>query len=367
MKKTLSQTLTGLVLLAGLAASGCGNEDAILQGAAQDQLREFILIPNSISDTLTVKAINLLNGSSTLVSNTVSSGGTSPSNLKTCPGRALFFVANAGSSTLAAFSIDGNGGLNFLGSQAAPAGVTFLAVHPSGAFVYAGGGTALRTYAVQSNGTLTQVGGDITLAGNVGEEGAFSNGGNTLHLGEVGVIESYTVNPTTGSLSAPVATALGTGADFAVDLSVSPGQNVLEAVVRKAGDDEVRGYPLSGGTLGAVTVNALPAGTGVGSCDFARNGQFFVGCAGSPALVRGYNVATSGALTEFANSPATNPRSSFITALDPTNIFLFSLGGTTLDVSSRLADGTFATGGTSDSDGIGGSPRFDFFQYIVRQ
>lgn len=362
MKKALSLTLTGLTLLAGLAATGCGSDSNVVTGSSQQQLREFVVIPNSISPgILTVKGVNLVNGTQSLISNTVPSGGDFPSNVKFCPGRPLFFVANQ--ATVCAFSIDANGGVALLDSQAAPAGSQFLAVHPSGQYVYVGGGTSLRTFAVQQGGGLVQMGADVTLAGFPGFEGGFSNGGSTLHVGEVGRIESFPIN-NAGALGTPVATALGNGADRVLDLSVSPAQDVLEAVVQVNGaNDEVRGFPLTAGALGAPSIFGL--GGEATSCDFARNSQFFVGMTGTQ--VRGFTVAASGALTEFANSPATNTNNGSISALDPTNQFLFSVGNSIIDVRARLADGTFANTVTSDSAGLNNPFFFDFFQFTYNQ
>ncbi|MBT9582797.1 hypothetical protein IV102_05580 [bacterium] len=359
--------IAGLVSLAGFLASGCGTtDDVIIQGTTQ-QVNEVIIIPqNTTPGTLTLKFINLLNGTSVFGQQGVNSGGNGPEVVKVHPTRPQFFVGNTLSNNVASFAINGNAGVGNLGAPvAAPAGVRLLAVHPNGAFLYAAGGANIQTYAIQPDGSLVASGAAVALAGTVGDDAAFSNGGNTLHIPVQGFIQSFAVNGNTGALTAPVNTALAAAGDQCTDVNVHPNGTCLIADVAIGGglNDSVRSYALTGGTLGAVTVQNFTFD--IGSGEMARNGQFFLGQTGAPANLRGYNVnAATGAITEFANSPQANPNSSFLMGLDPSQQFIFSVGGGTLDVRGRVADGTMS-GVTSDNAGVNAnSRRFDFFQYV---
>lgn len=358
--------IAGLIGLAGFLASGRGSDDdVVVNQGTTTQVNELIIIPqNTTPGTLTLKFINLINGTSVFGQQGVNSGGNGPEVVKVHPTRPQFFVGNTLSNNVASFAVNGNAGVGNLGAPvAAPAGVRLLAVHPNGAFLYAAGGNSIQTYAIQPDGTLVASGAAVALAGTVGDDAAFSNGGNTLHIPEQGFIQSFTVNGNTGALTAPVNTALAAGGDQCLDVNVHPNGTCLLADVDQGANDSVRSYVLTGGTLGAVTVQNFAFG--IGSGEMARNGQFFLGQTGAPANIRGYNVnAATGAITEFANSPQANPNSSFLMGLDPSQQFIFSVGGGTLDVRGRVADGTMS-GVTSDSAGVSGnSRRFDFFQYV---
>ena len=352
--------------MAGFLASGCGSTDdtVVTNTGTSQQINEAIIIPQSTTPgTLTIKFINLQNGTSIVANSGINSGGNTPQVVKTHPTRPQFFVANQGSANVVSFSLNGSGGVSNLGTIAAPTNVQFLQVHPNGAFVYAAGGSSIQAYAVQPDGSLQAVGGAVALAGNVGNEGCISNNGLTLHVPETGRIESFAIDPNTGALSAPVATALQAGGDVALDVNLHPNGSVIEAVVDRGANDQIRSYAVAGGTLGAVTVQDFAFGLGSG--DFARNGQYYTGETGSPANIHAYNVNSStGALTELAGSPKANPNSSFLMGLDPSNQFIFAVGSSTLDTQGRLSDGTLS-GVTSDSAGVNASARrFDFFQLV---
>jgi hypothetical protein len=359
--------LAGLIGLAGFLASGCGSDDeTTFSQAPTTQVNELIIIPNATSPgTLTLKFINLLNGTSVLGSQGFNTGGNAPEVVKVHPTRPQFFVGNTGSGNVASFSVNGAAGVTTLGNIAAPAGVKFLMVHPNGAFVYAAGGASIQTYAVQPDGSLQAVGAAQALAGTVGEDGCFSNNGATLHVPVQGFIQSFPVNTGTGVLGAAVNTALGAAGDQGRDVNVHPNGTSLVANIQIAGgaNDQVRSYALAGGTIGAVTVQNFTFDIGQG--DMARNGQYFLGQTGAPANIRGYNVnAATGAITEFATSPVANPNSSFQIGIDPSQQFIFATGGGTLDTQGRLSDGRMS-GVTSDGAGVSAaSRRFDFFQYV---
>jgi 6-phosphogluconolactonase (cycloisomerase 2 family) len=348
--------------MTGLLGVGCGStDDTTIAPAPTGQLREFVVIPNTgVPGTLTVKGVNLTNGTSIVLNSGVSTGGNGANVVKTQNTRNLVIVSNPGTPNIASFQMDANGGLTLLNAIPEPAGTTMLVINPFANFCYAAGGTSLQAYSIGANGQLTAVGAPVVLAGNVGQEACFSNGGNTLHVPELGVIQSFPVSLATGVIGAPVTTALAAVGDQANDLSISPAGGIIEAIVQKAGNDEARAYVVAGGVLGAVTVTALP-GDFV-TADFATNGQYFAGQTGIPANVRGYNVnAATGALTEFVTSPSVTPNSSINTAIDPSQQFIFSTGGGALDVRGRLADGTMS-GVTSDNAGVSvASGRFDFF------
>lgn len=383
MKKNLSTLcFAGLVALTGLVATGCGSDDVVNVAPVNTAtLREYAVIANSGNNSITVKTVNLGNGTSSVLNNQFTTGvGTTPLIVKTHPNINVFYVLNNGSATISQFTLDGNGGVAFLGTVATPPNPTLLAIHPSGGFVYVVGATntasqgTVRRFPVNGNGTLGPAFADKTTTNvynststSYAKDADFSFGGGTFHVPTVGAIESFPVN-SDGTLGNGVLTAQALATDNVRDIDVRPGQASLVAVVRPtAGNDKLRAYALNNGVIGAQAPEVDPGELTLGLADFASNGQYYVGSNSNPRMF-GFNVANAtGVLTALATNPmavTTGARSLFV-MLDPSNNFMVSTGGTgdnVLVARFRGQNGEFV-GSTADSQSLNSPQGFDFFTF----
>lgn len=388
MKKNLSTLcFAGLVALTGLVATGCGSDETVNVAPANTAiLREYAIIANNVTPgTFTIKNLNLQNGTSNVLNNQFSSQGNQSLLVRTHPNINVFYVLNQASSTVAQFTMDTNGGAQFLGTVAIPANSSMLAIHPSGGFVYVVGAAAtntagtIRRFTVNSNGTLanpldraTTGAGGYTSNLNLVKEGDFSFGGGTFHVGERGGVVSYPV-AADGQLGAGVNFNIATGlaTDDYRDVDVRPGQASLVASIRTAaGNDFVRGFAVNNGVVsGGNQIDTGEVRLGLG--DMATNGQYYLGSESNPRLF-GFNVDNAtGTLTALASNPAAvtaGARSSFVN-LDPSNAFVLSTGGQTFAGPSadnvivarfRGQDGNI-TGSTADAQALNQAAGFDFF------
>ncbi len=349
-----------LLLLAGLA--GCGSRgDEATPSNPTVRLRELLIVPNFGSNTVTVKSVNLQNGTSSVVGNPVPSAGTHPLIVKSHPNVKVFYVVNRDSSVITEFTLDENGAASLISSIACPNQTRLFVLHPSGGWAYAAGGTTLRTYSISSSGVLSVQGGDVVLANEPGWDADFSRNGTVLHLPEVGQIQSFPV--ASGVLGSVTTTPLASGADRAVDLDVRPGGTSMEVSVQ--GNDSIRAYTLgNNGFPNGVAVQNLnfrPA-----TADFADNGQYYLGENGSPA-VHSFQTNASGSLSELADSPLVmaGTGGAFFNGLDLTENFVFSTDGNAnnrLDVRLRQNDGRLL-GSSSDSQALNVPGQFAFMLF----
>ncbi|MBS2034337.1 hypothetical protein JST97_05085 [bacterium] len=350
--------LTALLILAG-----CGNfgssSDPLNPGV---ELRELMVIPNFLSDSLTIKEVGLKSGLTKVLNPAVPSYGTHPVLVRSHPSLKVFYVVNRDSNVITQFALDVTGGNRLLSSISCPSQTQFLLIHPSGGWAYAAGGGILRTYSVSSEGVLKVQGGDVLLAADCGWDGDFSRNGEVLHIPEVGRIQSFVLNQ--GNPIQSVDSALASQRDVAMDLDVRPGGTSMAVSVQ--GNDSVRTYHLDqSGFPGAVTVHNLRFRPTTG--DFAFNGQYYLGENASPSVHSYNSSASSGQLTELSDSPLALPGTggSFFTALDLTEDFVFSTDASSndrLDVRSRSADGNLVGGG-SDNQGLNTPGKFDFILF----
>lgn len=391
MKKNLSTLcFAGLVALTGLVATGCGSDDTVnIAPVNTRSLREYAIIANNVTPgTFTIKNVNLQNGTSSVLNNQFSSQGNNPTLVRTHPNINVFYVLNSASNNVAQFTMDTNGGAQFLGTVAVPVNSSMLAIHPSGGFVYvvgAAGGVntpgTIRRFTVNSNGTLANPLDRLTTGANgytsnlnLVKEGDFSFGGGTFHIGERGGVVSYPV-AADGQLGAGVSFNIATGlaTDDYRDIDVRPGQASLVTSIRTAaGNDLTRGFAVNNGVVsGGNQVD--PGETRLGLGDMATNGQYYVGSESNPRLF-GFNVDNAtGTLTALASNAAQaavtgSARSSFVN-LDPSNAFVLSTGGQTfggpaadnvLVARFRGQDGNI-TGSTVDAQALNQAAGFDFF------
>lgn len=351
-----------LFLLGSLVGCGAHSNDTNSPNPT-GRLRELVVIPNFAANTVTVKSINLENGTSSILGNPVPSAGTHPLIVKSHPNVKVFYVVNRDSNVITEFSLDENGSANLISSISCPNQTQLLVVHPSGGWAYAAGGTTLRTYSVSSSGILSVQGGDVVLANEPGWDADFARNGSVLHIPELGQVQSFPVAG--GVLGAVTTTPLASNADRAVDLDVRPGGASMEVSVQ--GNDSVRAYTLgSNGLPNSLTVKSLNFRPS--TADFADNGQYYLGENGSPA-VHAFQSNTSGSLSELADSPLVVAGSggAFFNALDLTENLVFSTDGNAnnrLDVRLRQADGRLL-GSSSDTQGLNVPGQFALMLFLI--
>lgn len=383
MKKNLSTLcFAGLVALTGVVATGCGSDDDVYFAPTNTaQIREYAIIANRGNNTFTIKNVNIGNGTSSVLNSQFATGvGTDPVLVKTHPNINVFYVLNKGGATISQYTMDANGGANFLGTVPTPANPQYIVIHPSGGFVYVGaasGGVdtpgSIRRYTVSNTGLLTAAGADVATVANFTrtlahvKDADFSFGGGVLHSPEVNAVESFNI-AADGSLSTTGAGQNLTNAAFeALDVDVRPGQASLVAVVRtNEATDRLQSFPVNNGVVGAVTTNLSTTLTFASKGDFAVNGQYYVGSSSVPQVL-GYNVDNAtGALTALSTNPmAVAAGASTFLALDPSNNFIVTTSGAAdniLTARFRGANGEF-TGSTSDTQSLSTPAGFDFFTF----
>ena len=324
------------------------------------------MIPNFAGNSVTIKEIDLKDGTSKVLDPALPSNGTHPVIVRSHPNLKVFYVVNRDSNVISQFSLEASGTARLASTISCPANTQLLVIHPSGGWAYAAGGTTLRSYTIASTGELSVLRADVALSGPPGWDGDFAHNGDVLHLPVAGQIQSFPVN--LGILGTPVNTALASTGDLALDIDVRPEGSALEVCVQ--GHDSIRGYSLNGsGFLAAVNVQNLPFRPTTG--DFASNGQYYVGEEGAPS-VHAYNSKSSnGSLTELSDSPLALPGvgGAFFTALDLSERFVFSTDGNSnnrLDARLRQQDGSLQ-GSVSDNQALDTPGLFDFMLFEVAQ
>lgn len=360
----MKRNLGLLFLLGWMAGCGTHGEDSISSNPPV-RLRELLIIPNFAANTVTIKSVNLEDGTSSVLGNPVPSAGTHPLIARSHPNVKVFYVVNRDSNVITQFTLDENGNARLISSIACPNQTQLFVVHPSGGWAYAGGGTSLRTYAISSSGVLSVQGADATLAGEPGWDADFSRNGTALHVPELGQLQSFPV--AAGVLGTPITTPLASNADRAVDLDLRPGGTSIAVAVQ--GNDSIRAYTLgNNGFPNTLTVQNLtfrPA-----TADFADNGQYYLGENGSPS-VHAFQSNPSGVLSELADSPLvlSGTGGAYFNALDLTEKLVFSTDGNAnnrLDVRLRQADGRLI-GSSSDTQGLNVPGQFAFMLFLTPQ
>ena len=353
-----------LVVASLLTTCGCGSDTASPSGTQRNvTLNEYVVIPNFGSNSLSIKSVNLQNGTSRPVSTALPSGGTHPVIARAHPNVRVFYVVNRDSNVIAQFSLDSAGAASMISTISCPNSTQLLVIHPSGGWAYAAGGNILRSYTVSSTGILSTLGADTILANTAGWDADFSRTGGLLHVPEVGQIQSFPVS-SAGFLGAPSSTALASTTDTAVDLDVRPGGTSMEVAIQ--GNNSVRSYALNANGLPAtVTVQDLNFQPTTG--DFSGSGHYYLGKNGSPSVHAYESSPLSGALSELTGSPLTltGTGGAFFVALDLTDNFVCSTDGNSnnrLDVRLRQANGQFGES-TVDNQGLNIPGKFDYFLF----
>ncbi len=358
--RTMKRIFAGLVLLGCLA--GCGSLNTGTESQAPSPtLRELAIVPNFASNTLSVKELDVYTGSVQAVGDPVPSAGTHPVAVRSHPNLKVFYVVNRDSQVITVFSLDVSGAASLISSVACPAQTQLFAVHPSGGWAYAAGGTTLRTYEISSTGLLSVSGGDAVLANEAGWDAAFSNNGGLLHVPELGQIQSFVLSD--GLPGQSVSIPLARSSDRAIDVDVRPGGGCM--LISIQGSDSIRSYTL-GRNGRPETLLEQDLGFRPATGDFAENGHYYLGENGAPS-VHVFKTTPGGLLSELADSPleVAGTGGAYFTALDLTERLVISTDGNPnnrLDVRLRQTSGALLEGSTH-SQGLSIPGQFAFLLF----
>lgn len=289
--------------------AGLGNQGAI----AVDQAGRFLYVVNAGSNSLTVFEIT---GTGLLHRQTIASGGVEPISIAV-QGRLLYALNDgAPAANIAGFSIGPEGTLTPLDGSVRPLSTAL----PNAAQIgFDGTGRRLVVTEKATNLLVTY---QLDAAGRAGEPQPYPSSGPTpfgfgidargdLIVSEAfgGAVDASAVSSYRfegGSLAAVSASVATT--ETAACWIVISGDGRF-AYTTNAGSATISGYRISAtGTLTLLATDGVSAATGAGPVDMAsvRGRQLIYNLSGGAHEIRGFRVATNGAL-ESIGAPATVP------------------------------------------------------------
>ena len=260
-------------------------------------------------------------GTGALTSVGTVAAGTNPNYVAVDPTGRFVFVTNQSSATVQAYTINQTtGGLTSVGAVASGANPQQVEVEPTGRFVFVAnmGVNTVQAYTInQSTGALTSVGAVATGTGPASV--AVDPTGRFVFVPNQNsdTVQAYTINQTTGGLTSVGAVASGTGP---IDVAVDPtGRFVF---VTNYNSDTVQAYTINQSTGALTSVGAVAAGSVPIDVAVDPTGRFaFVTNTGS-ATVQAYtiNQSTGGLTSVGAVATGTTPQQ---VEVEPTGRFVF--------------------------------------------
>ncbi|HUQ49853.1 MAG TPA: beta-propeller fold lactonase family protein [Terriglobales bacterium] len=252
-------TTTGALTLNGQAASTgiSGNGPA----AVIVVLGKFLY---SANDAGSVSAFSIADstGVLTAISGSPFPAGISPSALASDPAGKFLYVANTGSDSINAYSIDATtGGLTALGTVNLNGGPAGLAVHPTGKFLYAAiDSQGIDAFTIATNGSLTLIRNVPPLLNGRPQAIAIESTGKYLYAADgVSGVEFFTINATTGDLTSARTTPFPAGTG---PVAITTDAASKFVYVANQDSNNVSGYAiLSDGSLTALSGSPYAVGT----------------------------------------------------------------------------------------------------------
>ncbi len=333
---------------------------------ATTAIPKFAYVTNNTADTVSAYTINATSGTLALVEDEASGDG--PYSVTVDPSGQFAYVANSNADTVSAYSIvSGTGALTALSSIATGDFPISITVHPSGKFAYVVNqgnavttGNTISAYSINtSTGALSAMDADGATTGTqatiatgtlpyavvVDPTGQFAYVANDTSNN----VSVYTINQTTGALTAGTAVSAGTNPR---SIAIAPAGT--HAFVANGGSNNVSTYSINA-TTGALTlVNTYIAGSAPRSIAVDPSGAFvYVANAGS-ANVSAYTNA-SGVLTAVGGSPFAAVATPFSVNVDPSGAFVYVANfGTPYGVSVySIGGGGVLTSVETESTGTG--------------
>jgi 6-phosphogluconolactonase len=360
---------TALVLALATQGMGCGSSDSPSKVAAS----RFALVANQMSDNVSVYTIDPTTGALAPVAGSPFAAGRRPHCVAVTPSGAFAYVANVGTGTqpggISIFAINPtSGALTLVGGSLMAAGERprFVAVHPSGSFVYvANSGNLdsssqkgdLRAFAInRTTGALTPVSGSPFTAGLGPSSVAIHPSGTFAYVPNQysGDVSIYSINSTTGALSQIAASAVPSGSD-PTSAAVHP-SGAYAYVVNNTGDSiSMFSIDNATGALSHLAGSPLPTGGFPSSVAIHPSGAFALVSNWWDNSMQVYSIdRATGALAAAPNSP-------FVAGYRPNWVAISSTGAFAYVAnSSRLGSGSVSAytinGATGSLTPVPGSP-----------
>jgi 6-phosphogluconolactonase (cycloisomerase 2 family) len=346
---------------------------------------------NTVASTISAYKINATSGKITGVSGSPfadGGAGTFATSVTVDPSGRFGYVANAGTNSVSAYTINAStGALTAISGSPFPAGSnpTSVTVDPSDRFAYVANGSSFNISAFTINattGALTAIGGSPFPAGGADTEplsvtvdptGQFVYVASVSLIGGTGNIAALAINPITGALTAVSGSPFSTGSEpctslcevsYPYSVAVDPsGEFAYVANSQKINS----GYYMSSLAIdagtGALTFLSFSVTLSVNENPFTfvatdPLGQFVYA---AEAGIDGLSIDSStGGLANLTNSPFSLPTGAvpFSVAVDPSGKFVyvadagtnevtaFTIAATTGDLTAIAGDFAVAAGNT---------------------
>jgi 6-phosphogluconolactonase len=300
-----------------------------VQSLAVHPSRKFLYAANAGENDISLFTISLYGQLVEMPPRTVT--GTSPTLLVIDSAGKYLYVANSGSQNISVFLIDSSSGVLSQVGNPFQVGISPLnmKLSPSGNFLYVTGaspqaGTPGYIETLATNSGVLSLAGPITQPGASPYGLAISPNGNYLYTANFGdnTISEFTVDPTSGLLTAIAGSPIGETNTGPVALLVDPSGKYLY-VANQQSSGNVAGFTIgSNGALSLLTSSPYPTGASPNFIATDPAGNFlFVGNLSKP-VIEPFCLASShlncnsapgaGSLTEVTKYPLLGPPTSIV-------------------------------------------------------
>jgi 6-phosphogluconolactonase len=288
-----------------------------------DPTGQFVYVTNRGDDQVAAFSINntdpnVMTGKLTLIGTAPTAS--LPSAVTVSPSGKFAYVANGGSGSVSAYSIDTSmGGLTPIATVPAGDAPQSVTVHPTGKFAYvanAGKTNNVSVYAINTaKGSLTQV--TTVTAGTAPWSVAVSPSGTYAYVVNAGSdsVSIFKINSTTGDLS-PVGTA-ATGVN---PLSIALDPNGQFAYVANVGSNSVSAYSIDSSTGLLTQVGNAATGSQPVSVTIDRSGRLVYTANESSSTVSAFKINMSSGALSLAVPASSMTTSNIATGARPSSI-----------------------------------------------
>lgn len=295
----------------------------------------------------------LADGSSGALSNFANATPAAPATVAVDPYERFVYSTNFNGNTIARYSIGAFGAMTFNGTTTTTNNPFFLAIDPSGRFLYVESNAGVFGFTInQSNGSLTAISGGAALGtgGNL-QQIAIDPTGRFLFVGDAnsGNTYAYSINPATGVLTNVTGSPFST---LVVDsLAVDPSGRFLYVAGIHQGVEKVGAYAISNGNPnGALTLassqfpNFAPTGVTVDPY-----GRYVYACLTNNTVVA-FTVDQNGSLLS-AGSPVSTGNGPSSIAMDFQGQYVYVTNNSSNTISAYKIDQ--GTGALTEITGAG--------------
>jgi len=300
----LSVLTTGHMLDNGSVPSGEGTSSVAVHPAGK-----FLYVANQNSSTISAFVINTKTGALTSVTNSPFSAGVNPFSVTIDPSGKFAYAANRSSNNVSAFTIDAAGSLTPVAGSPFRAGTDAVSglgsisvvVDPSGKFVYVA-----------------------------------NLGGFDLPTANPGNVSAFTIEPSTGVLSAVPGSPFAAGTNPAF-VTVDPSGQFVYVANETSNDVSVFRID-AGGVLAAIATVPITEGSTPIRVALDPTGKFAYVANRNSANVSAFTVEPTGQLTRVMGSPYITGQGPFSVTLDPAGQFAYTADQTSDTITGFTID-----------------------------